>query len=131
MSVTDIGEAEYLNWMLNGGAMATKTEIWLALARVTPPTDTAFTELTLTFSYGRVDVFNLFTVSGTATRGFNHTQIEFQASGGDWAEAIGFGLFNAETGGNPIWVGDLTDNRQIDDGEKLVFEVGDLGFTVS
>ena len=61
--------------------------------------------------------------SGTAS---NTNQLTFSASGGSWGTVSHMGIFDAATVGNGLIYGSLTASRTVNDGDDLVFAVGDI-----
>ena len=130
MSMTDFTEDAVLEHFFNNVDLASYATVWLGLFSAAPSDTGGGTELTGN-GYARIDVSGNFTVGGVATRAGNTAAIEFQASGGDWSSATHFGVFSLVTAGTLLFWGALTTARQIDDGEKIVFEADDLGFTLA
>ena len=65
---------------------------------------------------------------GAASAGVtsNTAQITFTASGGNWGTITHIGIFDAATAGNGIFHGALTASRTVNDGDDLVFAIGDI-----
>jgi len=61
----------------------------------------------------------------------NTGQVQFQASGGNWPSVTHAAVFDAASGGNMLWHGALTTPKQIDDGDLLNFNVGQMTFQIS
>jgi len=53
------------------------------------------------------------------------------ASGGNWLEAVAFGLFDAITGGNFLAWGDLTTPKTVTDGDTAEFADGALDISLT
>ena len=67
-------------------------------------------------------------VFGAASAGVvsNTAQVTFTASGGNWGTITHIGIFDAATAGNGIFHGALTSSRTVNDGDDLVFAIGDI-----
>jgi hypothetical protein len=95
------------------------TNIYVALYSVAPTKAGGGTELTGNGYARKVhDAWN----AGAAEAATNNGAITFAAaSGGDWAEAVAFGLFDAIAAGNYLGFGDLTVARTVLDGDDASF----------
>ena len=105
------------------------TNIYVALYSVAPTAAGGGTELTGN-GYARI-VHNAWD-AGAAGASENTGVITFAAaSGGDWAQAVAFGLFDAITGGNFLGWGDLTTARTVLDGDNAEFADGELDVSIT
>ena len=104
------------------------TNIYVALYSVVPTKAGGGTELTGN-GYARI-VMNVWD-AGAAGATENTNVITFAAaSGGDWAEAVAYGLFDAITGGNFLGWGDLDTFKTVLDGDVGEFAVGAIDVTI-
>lgn len=123
---------------------ATETlDFWFGNTPPTPPTDWYFgllddsdTELT-GFGYSRFEVESgdtNFDPTGDGERTVT-VEISFAASGGDWAEAVKIGIWDAPTGGNLRYIDLLRDSDgdpssvTLTDGTELALAVGNIIIT--
>ena len=100
------------------------TNIYVALYSAAPTAAGGGTELTGNGYARKVhDTWD----AGAANASENTGAITFDpASGGDWLEAVAFGLFDAITGGNFLGWGDLTVSKTVTDGDTAEFADGAL-----
>ena len=119
---------ELLDHILKTGEFTVPTDIYVALYSVAPSKAGGGTELTGN-GYAR-KVHNSWDVgSGGATE--NTGAVTFAAaSGGDWSEAVAFGLFDAITSGNFLAWGDLTVSKTVLDGDTAEFADGALDISI-
>ena len=104
--------------------------VYVGLFSVNPADDaSAGTELTgaggyarqaVTFGAPAADTGNVRKISNTGVLTFG------PATGADWAEAVGFGIFDALTVGNLLYWDSLTTPKTIAVGDKAEFVVGAL-----
>jgi hypothetical protein len=83
--------------------------------------------------YARVAVTNNATNFPGATSGSgsksNGTQITFPTASGSWGTVTHWGVYDAATGGNLLYWGELTTPRAITSGDTPRFNVGDFTIT--
>lgn len=60
----------------------------------------------------------------------NAEAIEFPTATADWGMAVGFGLFDAETGGNLVWYGGITEPKTLYKGDIYRVNVENLTLTM-
>ena len=104
--------------------------VYVGLFSVNPADDaSAGTELTgaggyarqqVTFGAPETDTGNVRKISNTGVLTFG------PATGADWAEAVGFGIFDALTLGNLLYWDSLTTPKTVQVGDKLEFAAGAL-----
>lgn len=103
--------------------------IYVALYSVAPTAAGGGTELTGN-GYARI-VHNSWDAAA-AGASENTGVITFAAaSGGDWLEAVAFGIHDAITGGNFLGWGDLTTSRTVLDGDNAEFADGELDVSIT
>ena len=59
----------------------------------------------------------------------NANDITFVQATADWGTVVAFAVFDAITGGNMLWWGDLTTPKTIESGEQAKFAAGELDYT--
>jgi len=133
MSLTDNVEAEVLDKLYGGTDFTPPASYYIGLFTTNPGDDgTGGTEVSGS-GYARVQVVNNVTNFPAASGGSksNGTVITFPAaSGGSWGTVVGFGLFDAASGGNLLGVGTISPGVLISDGETRNFPIGNLSFTL-
>lgn len=120
---TDLSN-KLLDHILKTAPFSVPTNIYVALYSVVPTKAGGGTELTGN-AYARI-VHNSWDV-GASGASENTGAITFAAaSGGDWLQAVAFGLFDAITAGNFLAWGDLTVAKTVLDGDTAEFAAGAL-----
>lgn len=129
-SLTNFAEAELLDHILGKGSYTAPTP-YLALFTVAPTDAGGGTEVS-GGSYARVAIAsNLAAATGTApTLVTNSSQIAFATASASWGTVVAFGVMDALTVGNMLWWGDLTASKAVGSGDTLVFNAGELDFTL-
>ena len=120
MSLSDYGENKMLSLLKADGSY------YLGLYTVVPSDDgTGGTEVS-GGGYARQAV-----TFGTPSSGSmsNSAAIEFPTATADWGTANGWGLFDAVSGGNLVWYGNITTPRQLLTGDIYRVQIGN--FTLS
>lgn len=106
------------------------TDIYIALYSAAPTAAGGGTELTGN-GYARI-INNTWDAASSTGITANTGAITFAAaSGGDWLEAVAFGIFDAITGGNFLAWGDLTVSKTVTDGDTAEFAAGELDITLT
>lgn len=120
MSLTNYGEDKLLTLFKNDGPY------YLALFTVAPGETGGGTEISAG-GYARQQV-----TLGTATGGSitNSAAIEFPTATADWGTAIAWGLFDAVTGGNMLWYGDITVPKTLYSGDIYRVNASNLTLTM-
>ena len=126
-SMTNFLEVELLDHVFGKGAYTAPTP-YLALFTAAPTDAGGGTEVT-GGSYARVAIS---ADMGTAASGAitNSAGIEFPTASASWGTVVAFGVMDASTAGNMLWWGDLTASKSVGSGDTLVFNAGDLDFTL-
>lgn len=126
-SMTNFLEVELLDHVFGKGAYSAPTP-YLALF-TTAPTDAGGGTEVSGGSYARVAIS---ADMGTAGSGAisNSAAIEFPTASASWGTVVAFGVMDASTAGNMLWWGDLGTSKAVGDGDTLVFNIGDLDFTL-
>lgn len=125
---TDLSN-QLLDHILKTTPFTVPTDIYIALYSAAPTAAGGGTELTGN-GYARIVHNSWDAAAAGATE--NTGAITFAAaSGGDWLEAVAFGLFDAITGGNFLKWGDLTVSKTVTDGDTAEFAAGELDITLT
>lgn len=126
---TNALEELVLDWAFTGGTPTRPTAWYVGLFSVLPTADdgTGGTELTGAGGYARQSVTftrTSQTMNPTAVVTFG------PATGSDWAEAVGFGIFSADTGGTLYAFKALTTPRTVQVGDSANFATSALSITI-
>lgn len=126
-SMTNFLELELLDHVFGKGAYSAPTP-YLALFTVAPSDTGGGTEVT-GGSYARVAITSNM---GTAASGAitNTSQVSFATASASWGTVVAFGVMDASTAGNMLWWADLAASKAVESGDTLVFNTGDLDFTL-
>ena len=129
-SKTDYLEAELLDHVFMKGDYTSPTNIWIALFTADPSDTGGGTEVT-GGSYERKQTSGTdWTRSGTSpTTMSNNAELAFVAATADWGTITAFALFDASTGGNMLYWGELTEDKDVDNGDTAKFAAGELDVT--
>lgn len=128
---SDYLENAILDHVLGGGDYVRPATVYVSLHSA-DPTDTGSGAEISGSGYARAAVTNDETNWPSASGGqkSNGTVIAFAAaSGGDWAEATHFGIWDASSGGNLLYAGALTAPKTVEDGDTASFAAGELVIT--
>ena len=116
--------------VLRGTNITAPANVYVGLFSINPADDaSAGTELTgaggyarqqVTFGAPATDTGNVRKISNTGLLTFG------PATGADWAQAVGFGIFDALTVGNLLYWDSLTAPKTVAVGDKAEFAVGAL-----
>jgi len=111
-----------------GKSSYTAPTIYVALFTAAPTDAGGGTEVS-GGSYARVETeaADWNTASGGATS--NANEITFPEATEDWGEVVAFALFDAASGGNMLYWGDLSANKTVNSGDTAKFAAGDLDVT--
>ena len=129
-SKSDYLENEILDHILGGGDYARPATVYVALYTVAPTDVGGGTEVT-GGSYARKAVTNNATNWPAAASGAkaNGAEIAFVTATANWGTVVAFGIFDAVSGGNLMYWGDLSENKDVDSGDTARFAVGELDVT--
>jgi hypothetical protein len=121
-SFSDFLEAELLDHIFNAD-YAAPANLYIALFTVAPDDTGGGTEASGT-GYAREAVARGgWTRSGNAIS--NTAAIDFGTAGGSWGTVVAFAAFDAASGGNMLFWGDLTVSKTISNGDPVRFPAGD------
>jgi len=118
-SKSDYLENQVIESFLRGAA------VYIALFTVSPSDAGGGTEVT-GGSYARTLIAFDPAVAGSTS---NSSQVTFPTSTAAWGTVVAFAIFDAITGGNMLYWGDITPNKTVDSGDTARFATG--GLTIS
>lgn len=109
-----------------------KRPLWFALLSAAPTEAGALTELS-GGAYARAQLDPSDANWAATVSGDGHTQnsavIQFPTATADWVTATHIAIMDAQTGGNPLFIGALTAARTVTNGTSTSFAIGDLDVT--
>jgi hypothetical protein len=123
-SATDFFHQKMMDFVLKGAPLVPVSTLWIGLFTTVPAlTGSGGVEVSVSSTgYGRVAV-----VSGTgsqwqgptgATKDYtNSIDLQYAIPTANWGNILGAGIFDAETGGNLLYVGTLTTAKQVNNGD--------------
>ncbi len=126
-SMTNFLELELLDHVFGKGSYTAPTP-YLALFTAAPSDAGGGTEVT-GGSYARVAITADMAAAGSGAI-TNSAGIEFPTASASWGTVTHFAVMDASTAGNMLWWGDLAASKAVGDGDTLVFNAGDLDFTL-
>ena len=136
MATSDYLEQRIVDFVLNSNgefAFTAPTNVYIALFTIDPSDAGGGTEVSEA-SYARVDsgAFNAMT-GVTDGHTWNTTEVAFPqcTDVGGWGLITAIGLFDAATGGNLLYHGGLTVDKQVDENDTFKIAIGDLDITLS
>jgi len=118
-NLSNHAEALLLKW-LNTDETVTRPAAWFLGLYSAAPTDAGGGTEISAAGYARQAID--FGTDGAT----NTNEILFEADGANWPEATHVGVFDAASAGNLIWHGPMTAPKQIDDGDAIAFDPGDI-----
>jgi hypothetical protein len=135
-SKSDYLESALLNHVLGATAYTAPATVYVAAFTVVPTDAGGGTEVVTTGGtlYARVAVTNNTTnwpaATGTspATK-TNGTAINFPVAGASWGTVVAAGIFDAASGGNLLYWGDLTASKAIAANDQLTFAASSITIT--
>jgi hypothetical protein len=130
MSKSDYLENEILDHVLGGSDYTRPATVYVAIYTATPNDAGGGTEAS-GGSYARAAVTNNATNWPAASGGAksNGTAITFPTPTAGWGTVTSFGIFDASTGGNLLYYGNLSANKTIDISDTVSFAIGALDIT--
>lgn len=130
MSKSNYLEDEILDHVLGGGDFTRPATVYVSLHSADPG-ETGANELSGD-GYARASITNNATNWPASTGGVksNGAAITFPAATGtDWDEATHFGIWDASSAGNPLYLGELTLPKTVQVGDTASFAIGELDIT--
>lgn len=144
-SLTDVFENQLIDWIFRGAAAPTlPASLHIGLFTVAAGDAGGFTEVA-GGSYARAAVTRSLAAwagtqapgSTTASNGAtgatsNNAVITFPAPTANWGSIVGFGIFDAATGGNLLIYAPLAQAKTVNNGDAApTFPAGDLDFVLA
>jgi len=132
--LSDYYEDKLNDFLFGAQALTPEATYYLALATATVGEDddgSTFTEANYT-GYARVALTNNKTNFSASSGGVvsNATEIRFPKATGGSSTVVELVLLDAETDGNIICGGTITTSKTYSDGDRPVFEIGEITFTI-
>lgn len=128
-ALSDHAEKLLLDWLMTTGSATRPTNWYVALYTSAPSDSGGGTEVSGS-NYSRQAVtFDAASTPGGTTS--NSNELTFTASGGNFGTVSHIGIFDAATDGNLLWHGALSASKTINDGDALVFAVGNIDLTIA
>ena len=121
-ALSDYLENELLDHALGTGSFTAPTNVYLSLY-TTDPTDADTGNELSGNGYSRQLITFGAASGGSAT---NTTQETFTASGGNFGTITHVALHDASSNGNLLFHAELSSSRTVNDGESIVFAIGDV-----
>jgi hypothetical protein len=121
-SKSDYLENKLLDHVLTNTAYTSPTTVYVGLYTVAPTDAGGGTEVTGN-GYARESV-SFATASSGATS--NDAEVEFGTPSATWGEVVAFGIFDADTAGNLLYWGELTNAKTINTGDTVKFLTGEI-----
>lgn len=128
-ALSDYLENKILDWLLRGQTFSPPATLYIGLHTVTPSDSGGGTEVS-GGSYARVAVTSSLAnwagtqaaastavSSGTSGTTSNNVAINFPAPTANWGVIVGFGIYDAATGGNLLWFGALSASKTVNNGD--------------
>lgn len=125
--MSDYLENEFLDHILRVGSFTMPAGSYLALYLSNPADDNSGSEISGN-GYARQSTTWAVASAGSSS---NSSQETFTASGGNWGTVTHWAVFDAVSAGNMLFYASLDVARIINNGDSLVFEIGDLTVTAS
>jgi hypothetical protein len=118
-AASNFAENLVLNWILTSGS-ATRPTAWHVALFTSDPTDAGSGTEVTGYSYARQPVtFNAATGTNPTYCDNNATITFPTASGGNWGTVGWLGIYTADTGGNLLFHGQLTNSKVVNDGDTF------------
>jgi len=132
-SISDYLESKILDHMTGKTQFTFPTSRWVGLF-TTAPTDAGGGVEVSGGSYARLEFNGATGRAFTAASGGaaeNSAAWEFATASADWGTIVAFGIFDALSGGNMEWWGDITPNKLVSSGDTARFASGALDLSVT
>jgi len=128
-ALSDFSEKLLLDWLMTNGTATRPTAWYVALFTAAPNDAGGGTEVSGS-GYARQAVTFDAATSGAGTTS-NSIAVSFTAAGGDWGTISHIGIFDAVSAGNLLWHGSLVASRTVNDGDSLLFSIGNIDLTMA
>ena len=124
MSLSNYTENAILDHITGDSAFAMPT-VWVGLSTANPGETASGLAEPSGGSYARVAVAGLWAAAANGSKS-NDTEIAFPTATGSLGTITYFALFDADTAGNMLWYGILTQSKIVVSGDTPKFDVGTL-----
>jgi len=128
-ALSDYAEKLLLDYSMTTGSVTRPTAWYVALYTVAPSDSGGGTEVS-TGGYARQAVAFAAATSGAGTTS-NTGDVSWTASGAAFGTVVAIGIFDAVSGGNLLWHGNMTASKTIADGDTLEFSAGNIDLTLA
>ena len=126
-SKSDYLENKVLDHVLGTASLSSPADVYVGLYTVAPTDAGGGTEVSGN-NYAR-EIATFTSATGGATS--NDADITFDTPSASWGTVVAFGIFDALSGGNLLYWGDLSSNKTINSGDTVKFLSGDIDVTES
>ena len=128
-ALSDYSEKLLLDWLMTSGTATRPTAWYVALYTAAPNDAGGGTEVSGN-GYSRQSITFDAATSGAGTTS-NNIAVSFTAAGGNWGTITHIGIFDAVTAGNLLWHGSLVASKIVNDGDSLLFSIGNIDLTMA
>jgi hypothetical protein len=128
-NLSDYAEKACLDWLMGGATPTRPSARYLALFTAAPGETGGGTEMS-GGGYARQAVTCDATALGAGTCS-NSNALTFTISGVDPLPFTHGAIYDAVSGGNELWYGPLTAQKDLGDGDSIVFAIGELDFDLA
>jgi hypothetical protein len=128
-ALSDYAEKLLLDWSMTTGS-ATRPTAWYVALYTSAPTDAGGGTEVSGGGYARQSVTFAAATSGAGTTS-NTGDVSWTASGAAFGTVVAIGIFDAVSGGNLLWHGNMTASKTIADGDTLEFSAGNIDLTLA
>jgi hypothetical protein len=128
-ALSDYAEKLLLDYSMTTDSVTRPTAWYVALYTVAPSDSGGGTEVS-GGGYARQTVAFAAATSGTGTTS-NTGDVSWTASGAAFGTVVAIGIFDAVSGGNLLWHGNMTASKTIADGDTLEFSAGNIDLTLA
>lgn len=131
-SFGDYLENELLDHVFGNAAYAAPATLYMALSTTDPTDDGSGITEPVGGSYARLAVANNATNFPAASGGSktNGTDFQFATATASWGVVTHMAIFDQVTGGNMLAHAALSSSKTIDNGDTVIFEIGNLTITL-
>lgn len=111
-----------IDHLLKGTAWTQPANLYAGLLSATPSTELSGN------GYARVQAQSWDPAASGASQ--NASVIEFPVATGNWVQAVAVAIYDASSGGNLLFYGNLTTPRTVTTGVKASFAIGDFDVSI-
>jgi len=128
-ALSDYAEKLLLDFLMGGAAASAPSSRHVALYTAAPSDSGGGTEVSGNGYARQAATWDAATSGAGVTA--NADAQSFTASGGNWGSITHVGIFDASSGGNLLWHGELTTARTVNDGDTITFAIGSIDLTLA